>query len=642
MEGFCVLVPGCDPLKRRAAVMGIFKLKPSCKDYIWGGHRLADEYGIEYDGEILAESWELSCHPDGPSVIENGIYQGKTLEEYIEAEGRQVLGTHCRRFKDFPVLIKFIDAKQNLSIQVHPNNQYALKNEGQYGKTEMWYIMDAGEDAFLYYGFNREVTKEEFQRRIEENTLLEVLNMVPVHKGDVLFIESGTIHAIGKDILIAEIQQNSNVTYRVYDYGRVGKDGKKRDLHIEKALAVTNRVPIMKSNESYPHIADCDYFTVDKLNLDGCMMKRMEGNVTEDSFLSILMLDGEGVITCGGESISYKKGDSLFLSAGSGSYQIEGSCDALLTSMRAKAAPVRIGIDIGGTDTKIGLVDANQQLIDSVVIPTLKCREEEQTNPEQVIGRIGREVLELLEKNRIPMDQCIGAGVGVPGTVDRARGEVLYSNNIKWEKVAFVKELSRYLPLPIQIANDADCAVLGEAAAGAAKEYEDVVMLTLGTGVGGGILLGGRIFEGRKTGGSELGHMVIVENGEPCTCGRRGCLETYVSASALKRRAVKSFERELEPEEIFELAEKGNQDACEIVDEFIEKLGTGVVNIVNIFHPQVLLIGGGLSKQGERLLAPLRRTVKESSFGGAYAQIPEIETAKLGNTAGMIGAANLV
>lgn len=642
MEGFCVLVPGCDPLKRRSAVMGIFKLKPSCKDYIWGGHRLADEYGIEYDGEILAESWELSCHPDGPSVIENGIYQGKTLEEYIEAEGRQVLGTHCRRFKDFPVLIKFIDAKQNLSIQVHPNNQYALKNEGQYGKTEMWYIMDAGEDAFLYYGFNREVTKEEFQRRIEENTLLEVLNMVPVHKGDVLFIESGTIHAIGKDILIAEIQQNSNVTYRVYDYGRVGKDGKKRDLHIEKALAVTNRVPIMKSNESYPHIADCDYFTVDKLNLDGCMMKRMEGNVMEDSFLSILMLDGEGVITCGGESISYKKGDSLFLSAGSGSYQIEGSCDALLTSMRAKAAPVRIGIDIGGTDTKIGLVDANQQLIDSVVIPTLKCREDEQTNPEQVIGRIGREVLALLEKNRIPMDQCIGAGVGVPGTVDRARGEVLYSNNIKWEKVAFVKELSRYLPLPIQIANDADCAVLGEAAAGAAKEYEDVVMLTLGTGVGGGILLGGRIFEGRKTGGSELGHMVIVENGEPCTCGRKGCLETYVSASALKRRAVKSFERELEPEEIFELAEKGDQDAREIVDEFIEKLGTGVVNIVNIFHPQVLLIGGGLSKQGERLLVPLRRTVKESSFGGAYAQIPEIETAKLGNTAGMIGAANLV
>ena len=136
--------------------------------------------------------------------------------------------------------------------------------------------MDAGKNAYLYYGFKREVSKEEFARRIREDTLLEVLNAVPVQKGDVLFIESGTIHAIGKDILIAEIQQNLNVTYRVYDYGRVGKDGKKRDLHIEKALAVTNRVPIIKDKSSYPHVADCDYFTVDKLNLDGNVMKRME------------------------------------------------------------------------------------------------------------------------------------------------------------------------------------------------------------------------------------------------------------------------------------------------------------------------------------------------------------------------------
>ena len=194
--------------------MSVLKLKPSCKDYLWGGHRLVEEYGKEYDGEILAETWELSCHPDGPSTIVNGAYAGKTLEEYIEAEGKEVLGTNCRRFRDFPILTKFIDAKQDLSIQVHPDNRYALKNEGQYGKTEMWYVVDAGKEAFLYYGFKKEVSKEEFARRIQEDTLLEVLNAVPVQKGDVLFIESGTIHAIGKDILIAEIQQNSNVTYR--------------------------------------------------------------------------------------------------------------------------------------------------------------------------------------------------------------------------------------------------------------------------------------------------------------------------------------------------------------------------------------------------------------------------------------------
>ena len=277
--------------------MGILKLIPACKDYLWGGHRLVDEYNVDYQGDILAEAWELSCHPDGPSIIANGKFAGKSLKEYIDLNGKDVLGTHCRRFREFPILIKFIDARDNLSIQVHPDNRYALKNEGQYGKTEMWYVMDAGEDAFLYYGFNKEITQEEFARRIEQNNLLEVLNAVPVHKGDILFIESGTLHAIGKNILIAEIQQNSNVTYRVYDYGRVGKDGKQRDLHIEKALAVTRRVPIIKDNSSYPHVADCDYFTVDKLNLDGSFMKKMEGTVTKESFVSILFMEGEGTIS---------------------------------------------------------------------------------------------------------------------------------------------------------------------------------------------------------------------------------------------------------------------------------------------------------------------------------------------------------
>lgn len=321
--------------------MSILKLKPSCKDYLWGGHRLVEEYGKEYEGDVLAETWELSCHPDGPSVIVNGAYAGKTLQQYIDGEGKEVLGTHCRRFRDFPILIKFIDAKDNLSVQVHPDNRYALKNEGQYGKTEMWYVMDAGENAFLYYGFKQEVSKEEFQRRIQEDTLLEVLHAVPVQKGDMLFIEPGTLHAIGKDILIAEIQQNSNVTYRVYDYGRVGKDGKKRDLHIEKALAVTRRVPIVRGKSSYPHVADCDYFTVDKLNLDGKVMKRMEGTVSDASFASILILDGKGNISVSGESLEFQKGDSFFLPAGNGTYQIEGTCDALITTIREKAAPVR-------------------------------------------------------------------------------------------------------------------------------------------------------------------------------------------------------------------------------------------------------------------------------------------------------------
>lgn len=315
-------------------VLGIWKLKPACKDYIWGGRRLLDEYGKEYAKDILAETWELSCHPDGPSVIANGVYAGKTLRQYIDEQGKDVLGTNCGRFADFPILIKLIDAKENLSIQVHPDDAYALKHEGQYGKTEMWYVMDAGEDAFLYYGFGMEVSREEFERRIREDTLPDILNAVPVQKGDVLFIEPGTIHAIGKNILIAEIQQNSNVTYRVYDYGRIGKDGKKRELHIEKALAVTNRRSADRDKSSYPHVADCDYFTVDRLHLDGTVMEKIEGFVSEASFVSILVLDGSGSISGADGAMEYKKGDSFFLPAGSGAYQMKGSCDALVTTIR--------------------------------------------------------------------------------------------------------------------------------------------------------------------------------------------------------------------------------------------------------------------------------------------------------------------
>lgn len=596
-----------------------------------------EEYGIEYDGDILAEAWELSCHPDGPSMIANGPYVGKSLAEYIEAEGRDVLGTHCRRFRDFPILTKFIDARQNLSIQVHPDNRYALKNEGQYGKTEMWYVVDAGAGAFLYYGFKKEITREEFAERIENDTLLEVLNAVPVQKGDVLFIESGTIHAIGQNILIAEIQQNSNVTYRVYDYGRIGRDGKKRDLHIEKALAVTNRVPIVKSAKSYPHVADCDYFTVDKLNLDGRMMSKMEGNVSEESFVSILMLEGKGTITCGGESVAYQKGDSLFLSAGSGAYEIEGSCDALITSIREKAGSVRIGVEMTSADIRVGLVDVHQHMLAYEVFPFEKDK-----RPEEIIEQIGKGALALLGERDIAMDQCDGAGIGIPGTIDRKTGTVVYSNNIKWEQVPVARLLSACLPIPIKVANNADCSLLGEVSAGAAKDCQDVVMLTVGAGVGGGILLNGRLFEGGRIGGSELGHIVIEQNGRPCSCGRRGCLETYASLTALKRDVEEQCGKKLGTEGIFRLYEQGDAEISRVMAAYIDKLGTGIVNIVNIFRPQMLLLGGSIARYGECLLQPLRTMVRESCFGQKYGEVPEIELAAPGEETGMIGAASLL
>ena len=313
--------------------MAILKLCPSYKDYLWGGRKLITDFHKEYDGEVLAESWELSCHKDGPSYIAAGEYAGETLEEYIIMEGRKILGKHARKFEQFPVLIKFIDAAGDLSVQVHPSDEFALENEKQYGKTEMWYVVDCEEGASLYYGFSREVSTEELEQRIRDNTLLDVLNKVYVKKGDVLFIEPGTIHAIGKGNVIAEIQQNSNVTYRVYDYGRKDKDGKERDLHIEKAVQVTSRIPILRQKSFEPHIASCEYFTVDKLVLDGGIMKRMSGTVDPTTFVSMLVLDGEGVIRAGEEELKFRKGDSLFITADTGNYEIEGACEVLVTTL---------------------------------------------------------------------------------------------------------------------------------------------------------------------------------------------------------------------------------------------------------------------------------------------------------------------
>lgn len=307
--------------------MAILKLKPACKEYVWGGRRLINEFGVE-GGNICAEAWMLSCHPDGASTLESG----ETLVDYIKRNGTKILGTNCRGFDDFPVLIKLIDAHDNLSVQVHPSDDYARLHEGQRGKSEMWYVLDSDADAVLYCGFKREISRDEFVARIKDNSLIEVLNAVPAKRGEIIFIPAGTIHALGKGVMLAEIQENSNVTYRIFDYGR------NRPLHIDKALDVTNLKPLNARDFGYPHVAVSDYFVVDKLDLDGEILSEADGFVDVETFLSVLILGGEGTISSGGEALAYRKGDSFFLTAGSGAWKICGSCDALLTTIPAHHA----------------------------------------------------------------------------------------------------------------------------------------------------------------------------------------------------------------------------------------------------------------------------------------------------------------
>ena len=313
--------------------MGMYKLNPACKDYLWGGKRLIVEYGIQYDGGICAEAWVLSCHKDGQSKIASDIEKSKSLAELVRSN-KAILGTNCDRFEDFPILIKLIDAKKKLSIQVHPDDEYAIKNENQYGKTEMWYVLEAKEGSYLYLGFEKEIDKEEFIERIANNTLTDVLHKQYVKRGDVIFISPGTVHAIGEGIVVAEIQQNSNITYRIYDYGRVGADGKPRELNIEKALDVIKLKRPADYSRSDEHLALCDYFCVDKVEItEGNPFLKRAG---ADSFVSILVISGCCTVSSGSETIIMKKGDSLFVEANTGEFKVEGNAELILTSIPQK------------------------------------------------------------------------------------------------------------------------------------------------------------------------------------------------------------------------------------------------------------------------------------------------------------------
>lgn len=301
----------------------ILQLDTVTKDYIWGGTRLREEFG-KIGGKRLAESWELSVHPDGMCRIHGGEFHGMTLREFVEKFPES---TGKNSFGCIPVLVKLIDAKENLSIQVHPDNDYARQFEGDNGKTEAWYIVDCEENASIIYGFKENLTKEEFRQAIAENTLPEKVNTIAVKKDDVFLIRAGTLHAICKGCLIAEIQQSSNVTYRVYDYGRVDDMGNPRELHIEKALDVTSLERAeLPSQSKGDVICQCEYFTISREDIDGSG----KIHVNENSFTHVMILQGKGELISENSTHTAEMGGSFFVAAGT-KWQIKGNCSILYT-----------------------------------------------------------------------------------------------------------------------------------------------------------------------------------------------------------------------------------------------------------------------------------------------------------------------
>lgn len=306
----------------------IFKLKPALKSAIWGGTRLKTEFGFNSDNDHVAEAWVLSCHKNGQSIVDGGPYDGMPLGTLIQTLGKGCLGAHGAAFSDFPILIKLIDAADDLSVQVHPDDAYALQNEGQFGKTEMWYFISCEPDAGIYYGCAAPLSKADFERYIQNGTLTAHLHYQKTRPGDAVFIPAGTVHSICKGNLIAEIQQNSDVTYRIFDYDRRDQNGNPRQLHIKQALDVAKLSP-PETYDFGDHVAACPIFTVDRLAV--LTSKTLEADA--QSFHSILVLSGSGTIQNKDATVAYQKGDSLFIPAGSGAYQISGVLDGLLTTI---------------------------------------------------------------------------------------------------------------------------------------------------------------------------------------------------------------------------------------------------------------------------------------------------------------------
>lgn len=306
----------------------------------------------------------------------------------------------------------------------------------------------------------------------------------------------------------------------------------------------------------------------------------------------------------------------------------------------------RIGVDLGGTNIAVGLVDEQYNMVAHASVPTLAKRP-----AAQVVADICGAINSVLGRGGVLINACLSIGIGAPGICDVERGIVLRSYSLSWENIPVCAMLAEHFHVPIRLDNDANCAALAEVRAGAAVGYNNAVLVTLGTGIGTGIIIDGKLYSGLKGSGTEMGHMMLIMNGELCFCGRRGCWDAYASATALiiqakqaalirPESALNSLEK-LTGKGIFEAAEQGDIAACAVVREYCGYLAVGISNIVNALAPEIILLGGGISKQGERILEPVRRYLSENCFDKRAEALPVLQVASLGNEAGIIGAAAL-
>ncbi len=311
--------------------------EPVLKEMVWGGTLLRQRYGRRTESDKIGESWDVSCHKNGESIVANGDLQGLLLKDVLKKYPREIMGASFDGFVEFPLLLKLIHANDVLSVQVHPPDLYAKLHEGEpFGKTEMWYILEAGADAELVYGLTKGTDKTSFCKCMEQNKLDKCLHRLRVKAGDAVFIPAGLVHAIGKDIVLCEIQQSSDLTYRVYDWNRFGIDGNPRKLHVKQALDVidfnmtypVSPIPGIRVEESgciRTFLVGCKYFAIEKIDVHAYIAEDTES----ERFHTLTIIRGSGEIIFKSGSLSFKAGDSLLIPAALGKYEIKGECGVI-------------------------------------------------------------------------------------------------------------------------------------------------------------------------------------------------------------------------------------------------------------------------------------------------------------------------
>ncbi|MBP5342747.1 ROK family protein [bacterium] len=603
-----------------------YKIKPTFNQALWAGNKLKYRYHKTTNLDSISDSIEFSLDDNSMPQIQ-GAEKTVPLKDYLKSN---YLGKNLEN-KEPNFFIRLIDSSDLMPVEVSPSDDYAIINHNRLGDNKLWYILDANEDSFVYIGFNNTYTIEQISDALNDGSILNMLNKISVKTGDYFKIPSGTVYSIGKGITLYEASQGQDLSFRIYDYDRLDLS-----LNIEEGLKVINpnqyELATISDKKAKVLFAS-KYFEVTKFNI----FDKYNLRFNENSFSIVTISRGQ--VTIDGEEV--KRGESILVEP-STYIHIEGKGELLIL----RVADYGIGLDVGGTSIKGTIIDDSANKIAEYKTPT-----ESEKGEDTIVEHMKDCFLGLIDISGFPRNFFTKVGVGFPGNIDTNNGIVKFSNNLGLVNSPIAELLSKKLGIEVIIDNDANCAALGEYYYTDKRKYHDMFLITLGTGVGGGCIIDGKLFKGGQGSITEVGHMKVKSDNVKCTCGQYGCFEALLSLKRLKmdidqlRANPETGLQELisdddKPLKIFSLDET-NQAASEYVKKYQNNLLLGLVNVCNLFQPEIIVIGGGVSYVISKYIPLLERKMNAYKYSGYDAPKVKLVQASLGNEAGAFGAAAL-